>query len=123
MKATGCVSDLLVRSERCALYFFLERHTGHASPVACPSTDELSLAVSVCFTIQTWCIAYLDLACLWLFTNADQINRVFIVHMVPIEELPTTRAIVVMGLSSPLDSDVNCLDNNKLDFQIKSQAR
>lgn len=85
-------------------------------------TDELSLAVSACFTIQTWRITYLDPACLWLFTNEDQINCVFIVHMVPIEEPPSTRAGIVMGLSSPLDSDVSCLDNNKLDFQIKSQA-
>lgn len=85
-------------------------------------TDELSLAVSVCFTIQTWHIAYLDQTCLWLFTNEDQINCVFIVHMVPIEELPSTRTGIVMGLSSPLDSNVSCLDNNKLDFQIKSRA-
>lgn len=74
------------------------------------------------FTIQMWCITYLDPVCLWSFPNVDQINCVCIVHMLPIEELPSKRAGIVTGLSSQLNSDVNCLDNHKLDFQITLQG-
>lgn len=43
------------------------------------------------------------------------------VHMVPIEELPSTRVSIVLCLSGSLDSDVTGLDNSKLDFQMKYQ--
>ena len=57
--------------------------------------------------------------CLWLLANEDQINCVFNVHMVPIEELPCTRACIVSCLCGLCDSDVTSLDNGKLDFQMK----
>lgn len=77
--------------------------------------------VSLCLTIPTWSITYPEPTCLWLLANEDQINCVFTVHMFPIEELPSTRAGIVLCLFSSLDSYVTGLDNSKLDFQMKYQ--
>lgn len=96
----------------------LQQCTGHASPLACLFSDELCLAVSPCVS-PFQCRVSLTLNQLafgyWLMKTR------LTVHMVPIEELPSTRASIVLCLSSSLNSDVTGLDNSKLDFQMKYQ--
>lgn len=74
---------------------------------------------SFCLTLPMQSITYSKTTCPRLLVNADQISCVFIVHMVPIEELPITRASIVLCLCSLHDSHVIGLDNGKLDFQMK----
>lgn len=77
--------------------------------------------VCSCLTIPTRSITYPEPTCLWLLANEDQINCVFSVHMVPIEELPSTRVGIVLCLSGWPGSDVmDGLDNSKLDLNTSN---
>lgn len=81
------IIDPAVRVLLCFFFFFSEQSVvAHIMSVLSYVSSLMSyLWLSMWFTIQTWCITYLDPVCLWLFPNVDQVNCVFIVHMVPIE--------------------------------------